>query len=41
MTKSNLSAKKTQVVFGDDNIVIQKYISGIKVYSFLPSNNSA
>ena len=30
MTKSNLSAKKEQVVFGNDNIVIQKYISGIK-----------
>ena len=30
MTKSNLSAKKEQIVFGDDNIVIQKYISGIK-----------
>lgn len=30
MTKSNLSAKKQQIVFGDDNIVIQKYISGIK-----------
>lgn len=30
MTKSNLSAKKEQIVFGNDNIVIQKYISGIK-----------
>lgn len=26
----DLSPKKTQVVFGDDSIVIQKYISGIK-----------
>lgn len=30
MTKLNSSAKKEQVVFGDDSIVIQKYISGIK-----------
>lgn len=28
--KSDLSAKKEQIVFGDDNIVIQKWISGIK-----------
>lgn len=28
--KQDLSAKKEQVVFGDDSVVIQKYISGIK-----------
>lgn len=27
---NDLTPKKEQVVFGDDNIVIQKYISGIK-----------
>lgn len=30
MTKLDLSAEKEQLVFGDDSIVIQKYISGIK-----------
>lgn len=28
--KQDLSAKKEQIVFGDDSVVIQKYISGIK-----------
>jgi len=28
--KRDLSAKKEQIVFGDDSVVIQKYISGIK-----------
>lgn len=28
--KEDLSAKKEQIVFGDDSVVIQKYISGIK-----------
>lgn len=28
--KQDLSSKKTQIVFGDDSVVIQKYISGIK-----------
>lgn len=28
--KLDLSAKKEQIVFGDDSVVIQKYISGIK-----------
>lgn len=28
--KLDLSAKKEQIIFGDDSIVIQKYISGIK-----------
>ena len=30
MTKANLSNEREQIVFGDDSIVIQKYISGIK-----------
>lgn len=30
MTKANLNNEREQVVFGDDSIVIQKYISGIK-----------
>lgn len=30
MTKVNLNNEREQVVFGDDSIVIQKYISGIK-----------
>lgn len=29
MAKLDLSAKKEQIVFGNDNIVIQKWISGI------------
>lgn len=28
--KQDLSPKKQQIIFGDDSIVIQKYISGIK-----------
>ena len=28
--KQDLSSKKTQIVFGNDSVVIQKYISGIK-----------
>lgn len=30
MAQLDLSAKKEQVVFGNDSVVIQKYISGIK-----------
>lgn len=41
--KQDLSSKKTQIVFGNDSVVIQKYISGIKggrtldVTGFTPS----
>lgn len=28
--KNDLSAKKEQIIFGDDSVVIQKFISGIK-----------
>ena len=30
MTKANLNNEREQIIFGDDSIVIQKYISGIK-----------
>ncbi|MCD7923628.1 MAG: hypothetical protein LUI85_02585 [Bacteroides sp.] len=30
MTKANLNNEREQVIFGDDSIVIQKYISGVK-----------
>lgn len=30
MTQFSLNGKREQIIFGDDDIVIQKYISGIK-----------